>query len=156
MDQYRRHLGDEFTHAHDKTDRFGDDFGGFNLGNLLGSVASQAVGQAAGAAGIDPSIVAAGASMMPNPTAATGFVAGLNAAGTGASPHTDPTVQAAKATLPASAHAGFDAAVSLVAGHRKVGPPPADVPPATAAAVLMAHGTPNDGKGWWHHFMRFL
>lgn len=155
MDEYRRHLGDEFTHSTDTT-HFGDDFGGFDLGGLLGSVATQAVGQAAGAAGIDPSIVAAGAAMMPHPQALQGYVAGLNAAGTSANPHADPTVVAAKATLPQSAHAGFDAAVSLVKGHAITGKPPAGVPATEAAAVLMAHGTPDDGRGWWHHFLRFL
>ena len=132
-------------------DSFGDDFGGLdlgNLGNLLGSAATAA----AGAAGIDPSVVAAASNIASTPLAKAGFAAGLTAAVGATSktaPHKDPAVVAAKAALPVAAHAGFDAGASLAAGHAKTGGVKLPGPPTAQALSLMAHGAPSRA-GWIH------
>ena len=108
-----------------------------------------AASTAAGAAGIDPSIVQAASQVASSPIAKAGFQAGLNAAKGNPAPHTDPVVQAAKTALPVAAHPGFDAGASLAAGHAKTGGAPLPGTPAQQAMQLMAHGMPSQ-TGWLH------
>jgi hypothetical protein len=135
-----------------------DEFGGFDLGTALGSIASSA----AQSAGVDPGIISAAQTVMSTPIAKQGFTAGLNAAvgavakGVGDAPaavHVDPSVQAAKAALPPDAHAGFDAGVALAAAHAAGAAVPG-LTPAAQAAHLIAAGAPASPLApasvpWW-------
>ncbi len=104
---------------------------------------------------INPTVIAAGrgavkAQARPGYGAAMSTLAQIPAVHPGSDLHTHPTVKQARARLPVPQRVGFDAAVSLVAGHlkqqtqpraRTARPIPAS--PLGQAAFLIGHGLPR-------------
>jgi hypothetical protein len=106
--------------------------------------------------GLKPEVISAGSAAI-NEAARPGYHAGITALGAishpGLGPHMHtrlqmrPEIARARAALPAEHWPGFDAAVSLVAGHaRRWGMPfRRPLPPAGQAAYLIGHGMPDAG-----------
>ena len=127
-------------------------------GNVT-SAATNAASSAAGAAGADttgaltdmgvPPDTAAAAGNLVSSSAMSGFKSAVKAIGHwighihlhfGHHKKIAPAVAAVRATLPASQHPGFDAAVNLAEGHASGNTPPANLSPQAKAAWLMTHG----------------
>ena len=106
--------------------------------------------------GLKPEVISAGSAAVKE-AARPGYHAGITALGAiphiGLGPHMHtrlqmhPEISRARAALPAEHWPGFDAAVSLVAGHaRRWGMPfRRPLPPVGQAAYLIGHGMPDAG-----------